>query len=63
MSSEQARFVSTIPETYERLLGPFLFDYYARILAARLVAPAGGRVLKIACGTGISAEAARTALD
>ena len=50
MSSNQARFVGTIPETYERVLGPFLFDYYARDLAARLDAPAGGRVLEIACG-------------
>ena len=63
MSSKQARFVGTIPETYERVLGPFLFDYYARDLAARLAAPAGGRVLEIACGTGISTEAARAALD
>ena len=63
MSSDQARFVGTIPETYERVLGPFLFDYYARDLAARLAAPAGGRVLEIACGTGISTEAARAALD
>ena len=63
MSSNQARFVGTIPETYERVLGPFLFDYYARDLAARLDAPAGGRVLEFACGTGISTEAARAALD
>ena len=63
MSSDQARFVGTTPETYERVLGPFLFDYYARDLAARLAAPAGGRVLEIACGTGISTEAARAALD
>lgn len=63
MSSNQARFVGTIPETYERVLGPFLFEYYARDLAARLDAPAGGRVLEIACGTGISTEAARAALD
>ncbi|MDA0229501.1 MAG: class I SAM-dependent methyltransferase [Proteobacteria bacterium] len=63
MSGEQARFVGTIPETYERVLGPFLFDFYAGDLAARLEAPAGGRVLEIACGTGISTEAARAALD
>ncbi len=63
MSSTQMRFVGTIPETYERVLGPFLFDYYARDLATRLEAPAGGRVLEIACGTGISTEAARAALD
>ena len=63
MSSNQARFVGTIPKTYERVLGPFLFEYYARDLAARLDAPAGGRELEIACGTGSATEAARVALD
>ena len=63
MSSEQARFVGSIPETYERVLGPFLFEYYARDLAARLEAPTGGRVLETACGTGISTASARAALD
>ena len=63
MSETNARFVGNIPETYDRALGPFLFEHYARDLAARLEAPAGGRVLELACGTGISTEAARAALD
>jgi ubiquinone/menaquinone biosynthesis C-methylase UbiE len=45
------------------VLGPFLFEHYARDLAARIEAPAGGRILEIACGTGISTEQARSALD
>ncbi len=61
--TNQARFVGSIPETYDRVLGRFLFDFYARDLAARLQAPAGGRVLEIACGTGISTEFAREVLD
>ncbi len=61
--TKQARFVGSIPETYDRVLGRFLFDFYARDLAARLQAPAGGRVLEIACGTGISTEFAREVLD
>ncbi len=63
MSSDQARFVGSIPETYGRVLGPFLFEHYANDLAARLDAPVGGRVLETACGTGIATEAARRALD
>ncbi len=63
MSSDQARFVGSIPETYGRVLGPFLFEHYANDLAARLDAPVGGRVLETACGTGIAIEAARRALD
>ena len=63
MSGDQARFVGSILQTYERVLEPFLFEYYAGDLAARLEAPAGGRVLETACGTGISTAAARAALD
>ena len=47
------RFVGSIPENYDRYLGPVLFEPYARDLAARLVAKAGARVLELACGTGI----------
>ncbi|MBT5040347.1 MAG: methyltransferase domain-containing protein [Rhodospirillaceae bacterium] len=61
--TKMARFVGSIPETYDRELGPFLFEYYAEDLAARLKAPAGGRVLEIACGTGISTEYARNVLE
>ena len=60
---KQVRFVGSIPEIYDRVLGRFLFDYYARDLAGRLQVPKGGRVLEIACGTGISTEQARSALD
>lgn len=46
-----ARFVGSIPELYDRHLGPVLFEPYARELAGRL--PAGAsRVLEIAAGTG-----------
>jgi len=31
-----ARFVGSIPENYDRYLGPVLFEPYARDLAARL---------------------------
>jgi len=50
MSSEVARFVGSIPELYDRHLGPVLFEPYARDLAARL--GDAQRVLEVAAGTG-----------
>lgn len=50
MQSE-ARFVGSIPEMYDRYLGPTLMEPYARELAARLPARAR-RVLEVAAGTG-----------
>ncbi len=49
--SRETRFVGSIPELYDRHLGPVLFEPYANDLSARL--PAGARrVLEIAAGTG-----------
>jgi ubiquinone/menaquinone biosynthesis C-methylase UbiE len=46
-----AAFVGSIPELYDRHMGPVLFEPYAQELAARLPADAA-RVLEIAAGTG-----------
>lgn len=46
-----AAFVGSIPELYDRHLGPVLFEPYARDLARRLPAEAS-RVVEIAAGTG-----------
>ena len=47
----ETRFVGSIPELYDRHLGPVLFEGYARELAQRL--PEGARrVLEVAAGTG-----------
>ncbi len=62
MSSIHAKFVGSIPETYESKLGPLLFDFYAEDLANRLTIGTSGRVLETACGTGISTEYLRRAL-
>jgi ubiquinone/menaquinone biosynthesis C-methylase UbiE len=51
MGYEVARFAGSIPELYERHLGPVLFEPYARELAARLPSTAR-HVLEIAAGTG-----------
>jgi ubiquinone/menaquinone biosynthesis C-methylase UbiE len=51
VSSASTRFVGSIPELYDRHLGPVLFEPYAVELAGRLPADAQ-RVLEIAAGTG-----------
>lgn len=53
MVDTSTQFVGTIPERYDRHLGPVLFEPYARDLASRLELPEGARVLEVACGTGI----------
>jgi len=53
MSDRNAAFVGTIPENYDRYLGPMFFHPYADDLAGRLVVTPGMRVLEVACGTGL----------
>jgi ubiquinone/menaquinone biosynthesis C-methylase UbiE len=49
--SSVTSFVGSIPELYDRHMGPVLFEPYARDLAARI--PAGTRrILEVAAGTG-----------
>lgn len=53
MGEQHAAFTGSIPENYDRYLGPALFEPYARDLAARLEVGEGASVLELACGTGI----------
>lgn len=53
MSEANTTFAGTIPETYDRHLGPVIFDGYAADLARRVTAGPHGPVLETACGTGI----------
>lgn len=57
-SAADARFVDSVPEIYDRHLGPLLFEQYARDLATRLTAGERPvtRVLEVAAGTGILTE-------
>jgi SAM-dependent methyltransferase len=55
-------FEGSIPETYDRYLGPLLFEPYARDLAARLADLAPARVLETAAGTGVATRALARAL-
>jgi SAM-dependent methyltransferase len=56
-------FAGSIPEYYDRCLGPAWFDAYATYLAQRLPARPPGDVLEIACGTGVSTRRLRERLD
>ena len=53
MPADNVAFVGSIPENYDRYLGPVLFEPYAADLAARVNVPDNGSVLELACGTGI----------
>ena len=48
-----AQFTASIPENYDRYLGPVIFEPYAKDLAQRLGKTAPKNVLETACGTGI----------
>ena len=56
MADRNAAFVGSIPENYDRYLGPLLFHGFADDLAARVPVASGVRVLETACGTGIVTE-------
>ena len=57
-SAADARFVDSVPEMYDRHLGPLLFREYARDLTTRLFASERPvrRVLEVAAGTGVVTE-------
>src|SRR4051812_20051826 len=53
-------FAGSIPENYHRILGPILFETYAKDMAARVAGlrlPAGARVLEVGAGSGIVTKA------
>ena len=65
MPSTQASFTGSIPENYDRYLGPLLFEWTAADMARRLAGLLTGpvRVLEVACGTGISTRHLASVLD
>lgn len=62
MSDQHAAFVGSIPENYDRYLGPSLFEPYALDIVQRVQVSEGARVLEIACGTGIVTRHLRDSL-
>jgi len=62
-ANTHARFVGSIPENYDRYLGPAHFEPFANDLAGRVAAARPqGAVLEIACGTGIVTKQLRARL-
>lgn len=64
MTNTHSSFTGSIPEIYDAHLGPFLFEFSAKDLAGRVkdsIQP-DGKILEIACGTGISTYHLRQAL-
>lgn len=62
MTQQAARFTGSIPEHYDKYLGPRIFGRFAADLAARVAVAAPGSVLELAAGTGIVSRALRDVL-
>ena len=62
MAHSDTVFAGSIPEVYDRHLGPFLFAPYAEDIAARVAERQVSRVLETAAGTGIVTAALLRAL-
>jgi ubiquinone/menaquinone biosynthesis C-methylase UbiE len=62
LADAHAAFVGSIPENYDRYLGPMFFEPYAADLMTRIPALTAGRVLELACGTGIVTRKLRDTL-
>lgn len=62
MKDPNVLFRGTIPENYDRFLGPVIFEPFAKDLVGRLPADKLKSVLEIACGTGIVTRRLRDAL-
>jgi ubiquinone/menaquinone biosynthesis C-methylase UbiE len=62
MSDQPLAFEGSVPENYDRYLGPMFFEPYAEDLLSRISVPANGSVLELACGTGIVTRRLRDGL-
>ncbi len=62
MATTDKLFAGPIPELYERLLVPLIFESYARDLATRVAAAGPHDVLETAAGTGVLTRAMASCL-
>src|SRR6185503_4364090 len=58
-----ANFAGSIPEYYDKCLGPAWFEAFAADLAQRLPVKPASHVLELACGTGIVTRRLRERID
>ena len=63
MAQPPADFSGSIPEFYDRIMGPAHFDAFGAELARRLPARPPGDVLELACGTGLVTRHVRERLS
>jgi ubiquinone/menaquinone biosynthesis C-methylase UbiE len=56
-------FEGSVPENYDRYLGPTLFEPFAQDITARLKGAQSKKILELACGTGILTRQLRDNLD
>lgn len=63
MVDARAECGGTIPEYYDRCLGPAWFDAFGDDLVQRLPGRLAGDVLEIACGTGLVTRRLRARID
>jgi SAM-dependent methyltransferase len=54
VADSNASFTGSIPEYYDKYLGPILFEEYSIDIAQRTRIPSGGNALEIAAGTGLA---------
>ena len=62
MTDKNAAFVGSIPENYDRYLGPMFFEPFALDISERLSSRPVAAVLEVACGTGIVTRQLRNRL-
>jgi ubiquinone/menaquinone biosynthesis C-methylase UbiE len=64
MTSAHSSFTGSIPEIYDKHLGPMLFEFSAKDLSGRIKDKiySKSKILEVACGTGISTHYLREAL-
>ena len=62
MQATDVHFTGSVPDYYDRLLGPNIFIDYARDLAARASAGSPSLILELAAGTGIVSREIKSVL-
>lgn len=63
MVDDDTKFLGSVPENYDRFLGPVLFEPYPIDLASRIPQQSRLRILELACGTGILTTALKQRLS